>query len=123
MGAIVAPVVVLVFFAFLLGSGAAGKLPWAVPAWYAASSAITYLAYRVDKAAAVHGTWRTSERKLHALALAGGWPGALVAQRWLCHKSTKAAFLVPFFVSVGLNLAALAWLAQTGWTLLRAGLA
>jgi uncharacterized membrane protein YsdA (DUF1294 family)/cold shock CspA family protein len=119
MGAIVAPVLAVVFFAFLLGANAGGKLPWAVSAWYAVLSAITFFVYRTDKTAAVRGTRRTEEQKLHALALAGGWPGALVAQRWLRHKSTKTSFLVAFFVTVGLNLAALIWLHSTGWTALR----
>jgi len=119
VGAIVTPALALVFFAFLLGTSAAGKLPWAVPAWYVALSALTYFAYRNDKGAARRGAWRTTEQTLHALSLAGGWPGALVAQRWVRHKSKKTSFLVPFFVTAALNLGALAWLSQSGWALLR----
>jgi uncharacterized membrane protein YsdA (DUF1294 family)/cold shock CspA family protein len=119
IGAIVAPVLALVFFAYLLSASTGGTLPWAVPAWYTALSAIAFVAYRADKAAAVRGTWRTKEQTLHVLSLAGGWPGALVAQRWLRHKSTKASFLVAFFVTVAANLAALVWFAQSGRMLLQ----
>ncbi|MDZ7669446.1 MAG: DUF1294 domain-containing protein [Gammaproteobacteria bacterium] len=29
------------------------------------------------------------EQTLHALSLAGGWPGALIAQRWLRHSRRR----------------------------------
>ena len=54
------------------------------------------------------------------LSLAGGWPGALIAQRWLRHKSTKTSFAVEFFATVALNLVAVAWLhSGGGWEKLR----
>jgi uncharacterized membrane protein YsdA (DUF1294 family)/cold shock CspA family protein len=119
VGAIAAPVLAVVFFAYLLSTSASGRLPWAVPAWYAALSAVTYFAYGIDKEAAARGSWRTKEQTLHVLSLAGGWPGALVAQRWLRHKSKKESFLVPFFITAAINLAALVWLHATGWAALR----
>jgi uncharacterized membrane protein YsdA (DUF1294 family) len=72
---------------------------------YLVASAVTYAAYKADKAAAVRGQWRTRERTLHALALAGGWPGALIAQRRLRHKSVKAGFRAVFWAAVVLNVA------------------
>ena len=62
---------------------------------------------RLDKAAAQAGRWRTSEATLHLLALAGGWPGALLAQHWLRHKSAKRAFRAVFWVTVVLNVTGL----------------
>ncbi len=56
------------------------------------------------------GTWRTQESTLHLLALAGGWPGALVAQQQLRHKSRKRSFRSMFRVTVMVNCAALGWL-------------
>ena len=78
--------------------------------FYLAASIITFLVYAVDKSAAKNGQWRTPESTLHLLGLAGGWPGALVAQKWLRHKSKKPSFQIIFWVSVVINCAAFAWL-------------
>lgn len=110
IGAIGAPLAAAVFFALLLGSAARGKLPWVVMGWYALLSVITYVVYRSDKSAAVQREWRTSEQVLHGLSVVGGWPGALIAQRWLRHKSKKASFLLAFAMTVVVNLAVLAWM-------------
>jgi uncharacterized membrane protein YsdA (DUF1294 family)/cold shock CspA family protein len=77
---------------------------------YLAASLVTFVAYAIDKSAAQKGRWRTSEATLHVLALAGGWPGALVAQTVLRHKSRKQPFRSVFWATVLLNCAALAWL-------------
>jgi uncharacterized membrane protein YsdA (DUF1294 family)/cold shock CspA family protein len=80
---------------------------WKVPLWvaglYLALSTTTFIAYAVDKSAAANGSWRTSESTLHMLALAGGWPGALLAQQFLRHKSTKQEFRQVFWATVLLN--------------------
>lgn len=86
----------------------------ACAAWYAALSLSVFIAYALDKSAARHGERRTPERTLHLLALAGGWPGGMLAQRLLRHKSRKPAFHVVLWTSALLHLAALAWL---GWLL------
>ena len=84
---------------------------WKPPLWLAAlyvvASGATFVAYAADKSAATSGSWRTPESTLHALALAGGWPGALLAQQFLRHKSTKREFRQVFWATVVLNLAAL----------------
>jgi uncharacterized membrane protein YsdA (DUF1294 family) len=46
-----------------------------------------------------------------AVGLAGGWPGALIAQRLFHHKSKKVSFQGVFWFIVGLHLAAVAALA------------
>ena len=76
-------------------------------ALYAIASAACVIAYALDKSAARQGRRRTPERTLLLLGLAGGWPGGLAAQRLLRHKSSKRPFLVKFWLTVGLNLAAL----------------
>jgi uncharacterized membrane protein YsdA (DUF1294 family) len=81
---------------------------------YLAASLVTFIAYAVDKSAARKGRWRTKEGTLHLLALIGGWPGALVAQSVLRHKSRKQPFRVIFWLTVVLNCAALAWLSTPG---------
>lgn len=77
-------------------------------ALYLLLSLVTFIAYAVDKSAARRRMQRTPERTLHLLALAGGWPGAWLAQRVLRHKSAKARFLVVFWLTVGLNMIMLA---------------
>ena len=81
---------------------------WDVPLWvlglYGGLSAATFLVYAIDKSAAERGARRTPEGNLHLLALAGGWPGALVAQQYLRHKSAKREFRNVFWATVGLNV-------------------
>jgi uncharacterized membrane protein YsdA (DUF1294 family) len=71
---------------------------------YAGLSVITFVVYAIDKSAARRKGPRTPERTLHLLSLAGGWPGALLAQRWLRHKSAKASFRRVFWVTVVVNV-------------------
>jgi uncharacterized membrane protein YsdA (DUF1294 family)/cold shock CspA family protein len=101
--------------AFLLLYLAAAVL-WRVPAWvgglYGAASVACMLAYAFDKSAAAAGRWRVSEATLLCLGLAGGWPGAIVAQQLLRHKSSKASFRSAFWATVVLNVAGFALLAS-----------
>ena len=103
----------IVATAFLIILGilvAAEKLPVLVLALYLAASLITFVVYAVDKSAARKGAWRTQESTLHLLSLAGGWPGALVAQQKLRHKSKKHSFRAVFWLTVLLNGGAFVWL-------------
>jgi uncharacterized membrane protein YsdA (DUF1294 family)/cold shock CspA family protein len=75
---------------------------FAIPAF--AASVVCFGAYVVDKSAAVAGNWRISESTLLFLGLAGGWPGAIVAQQVLRHKSNKASFRSAFWNTVVLNV-------------------
>lgn len=93
-------------FAFVyLGATLAWGLPLLVGAAYAITSLTCFVAYALDKSAAQHGAWRTPERTLLVLGLVGGWPGALLAQQWLRHKSTKQSFRQLFRVTVATNMA------------------
>jgi uncharacterized membrane protein YsdA (DUF1294 family) len=103
-----------VFLLFVVLAAAGGLLPAAVPVFYIGLSLFAYLVYALDKSAARVGAWRTAENRLHLLALLGGWPGALIAQQLLRHKSRKASFRFTFWVTVALNCAALAWLFTPG---------
>ncbi len=97
------------FLAFVAALTLAGKLPAAVAGVYLVASLVAFVAYAFDKSAARNGQWRTPESTLHLFALAGGWPGALLAQRLLRHKSRKQSFQFVFWVTVVLNGCALAW--------------
>lgn len=90
-----------------------GKLPLVVLWVYLGASVVTFITYAVDKWAARNDRWRTKESTLHVLALAGGWPGALVAQQILRHKSKKQSFQTAFWFTVAVNCAALGWLLST----------
>jgi uncharacterized membrane protein YsdA (DUF1294 family) len=98
------------FLVFVAGAVAAGKLPFPVLFAYLMGSCVTYLAYTFDKAAALQGKWRTSESALHFLSLVGGWPGSMLAQATLRHKTQKQSFRLEYWATVVLNCAALAWL-------------
>ncbi|HUT40144.1 MAG TPA: cold shock and DUF1294 domain-containing protein [Gammaproteobacteria bacterium] len=99
-----------VFSVLLVAAVLMEKLPDWMLALYVFASLITFLVYALDKTAARKGAWRTQESTLHLLALAGGWPGALVAQQQLRHKSRKRSFRAVFLVTVMVNCAALGWL-------------
>lgn len=88
-------------------------LPWAVVGLLAVNIA-TFFSYAFDKSAAQQGRWRTPESTLHALAAAGGWPAAWLAQRALRHKSRKREFLAMYVLTVLLNLGALGLLLWRG---------
>ncbi|WP_343216023.1 DUF1294 domain-containing protein [Collimonas antrihumi] len=81
----------------------------------ATAGAIAFLAYVFDKYAAKNKRWRTKEGTLHMLELVGGWPGALLAQKIVRHKSRKEEFQTVFWATVILNCCAFGWLiAKTG---------
>ena len=105
---------VLVFAAVIGVAVATAKLPLYVVLIYAGLSVCTFVAYWLDKRKAKAGRWRTPESSLQFMALLGGWPGALLAQSYLRHKSQKRAFLTVFWFSVLVNLAALSGLAWQG---------
>lgn len=81
--------------------------PLWVAGWYVAASLVAFMAYAMDKSAAVGGAWRIRESRLHLLALVGGWPGALLAQQLLRHKTSKPGFRVVFWGTVVVNGAGL----------------
>ena len=85
-------------------------LPLIILGAYVLASMITFIVYAIDKSAAQAGRWRTSEASLHLLGLLGGWPGALLAQQTLRHKSRKESFRVTLWFTVLLNCAGLVWL-------------
>ncbi|MEQ9464983.1 MAG: cold shock and DUF1294 domain-containing protein [Haliea sp.] len=109
-GAFGAVIVAAFFLLFLMASVLSGKTP-ALTLWiYLGLSLLTYLVYASDKRAARNGVRRTSESTLHWLALAGGWPGALIAQQGLRHKSKKRSFLAVFWTTVLLNVSIFVWI-------------
>lgn len=81
-------------------------LPFWVVVLYGGMSIVTFVAYALDKRAAASSGWRVAEGSLLALGLAGGWPGAIVAQQVFRHKTVKVSFQVVFWVTVVVNVVA-----------------
>lgn len=106
--------VAVVFLSAVVAAVFVVSLPPVILVIYPGASVITFAAYAIDKSAARKGRWRTPEGTLHMLSLIGGWPGALVAQRVLRHKSRKQPFRLIFWLTVILNCAAFAWLVLDG---------
>jgi uncharacterized membrane protein YsdA (DUF1294 family)/cold shock CspA family protein len=102
--------VAVLFFAAVGASVALNQLPLIVGIAYAVLSLITFMAYAWDKTAARSGGWRTAESTLHLLGLFGGWPGALIAQQTLRHKSKKGSFVAVLWATVLINGGAFVWL-------------
>jgi len=109
-------VVVFAFVALLAGVVMAWEPPLWVPALYLIASLVTFVAYAADKAAARSGGWRVSEGSLLLLGMIGGWPGAIVAQQTLRHKTVKQSFRVLFWMTVLVNIGALLYFTAPGMT-------
>jgi uncharacterized membrane protein YsdA (DUF1294 family) len=69
-------------------------------------SLATYAVYGADKDSAQDRTshWRAPEKLLHGLELAGGWPGAFLAQHRFRHKCSKLSYQFVFWSIVSLHL-------------------
>ena len=93
---------------------AAGVIPILLVAALFGLSALAYLMYWLDKSAAQRNGQRTPENTLHLVGLAGGWPGALIAQQRFRHKTIKQPFQAVFWVTVVFNVAAVTWLVKSG---------
>ncbi|TPG98057.1 DUF1294 domain-containing protein [Pseudomonas caspiana] len=70
---------------------------------YGVVSLLAFLLYWSDKRRARADHWRTPENVLHAVELAGGWPGALLAQQLFRHKTRKVSFQLLFWMIVLLH--------------------
>lgn len=80
---------------------------------YVCMSLFSILQYWCDKHNAQTGQWRISEKQLHVVEMLGGWPGALLAQQLLRHKTKKASYQAVFWLIVLVHQ--LYWLDQLGF--------
>ncbi len=95
---------------FLVALAALAAVGWIEMSWlalYYGASIITYAIYARDKTAAQNAGRRTPESTLHLMSLVGGWPGALIAQVLLRHKTRKLSFLIGYWFTVIVNCIAL----------------
>lgn len=103
-----------VFATVVIAGAVTGLVPAVLVFAYVAASLVSYMLYWLDKAAAGSGRQRTPEATLHLVDLLGGWPGALVAQHQVRHKTVKASFQLVFWLMVLTNVAANVWLLHSG---------
>jgi uncharacterized membrane protein YsdA (DUF1294 family) len=84
------------------------RLGWApVYAWLVSINGMALLLYGYDKRQAIVGGRRIPELVLHATALSGGTPGALLGQGLFRHKTRKRRFQIVCAAIVLLQAAAL----------------
>lgn len=100
----------LIFAGIFAGAAYLWQVPPLIAGLYVVGSVICFGMYALDKAAAKAGRWRTSEETLLFWGLACGWPGAIVAQKVMRHKSHKQSFRSRFLVTVAINIAAFVYL-------------
>jgi uncharacterized membrane protein YsdA (DUF1294 family) len=106
----------------LFGLGALGvNAFWPIPLWvaalYLAASIVCFIGYAVDKSAAKAGRRRVPEKTLLLLGLIGGWPGAIIAQQTLRHKTQKVSFRRAFWATVLASVVVFAVVATPLFTL------
>ncbi len=77
------------------------------PVWVAAIvvgvSFIAFVVQWIDKRQAEASGRRVPENFLHLMELAGGWPGAFLAQRLFRHKTVKVSYQAIFWLIVVAN--------------------
>lgn len=99
-------VVIPVFLGLYLLLAIIWEIPASVALGYLALSALTLGAHAMDKYAAKRGLQRTSENMQHLFSLLGGWPGTLLAQHWVRHKSAKTQFRQWSWITAAINVTA-----------------
>lgn len=109
---IVSFVAIPAFLALYVIVAVSRPVPYWVAVLYLGMSILCFAAYAIDKRAAIAGSWRISESVLLSLGLIGGWPGAIVGQQLLRHKTKKSRFRWAFWGSVVLNVIAFIVLAS-----------
>ena len=87
-----------------VAASGAGWARWVLMA-YPLASLLSLLLYWRDKHQARVQGQRIPEKVLHLSELCGGWPGALLAQQLLRHKTRKLSYQVVFWVIVALHQA------------------
>ncbi|MEA3212576.1 MAG: hypothetical protein QOE70_5633 [Chthoniobacter sp.] len=106
---------VAVFLGALAGAAAFDFVAAWVPGLYAIMSSVTFSAYHWDKIRAGKMERRIPENTLHLLEALGGWPGALLAQQWLRHKTAKVFYQVLFWLIVMAHAVLWTWWVLGRW--------
>lgn len=89
------------------------NIPLIAGALYTVMSAATFLLFWIDKRAAARNAPRIPENTLHLAELLGGWPGAMLGQRLLRHKSSKLGYRIMLWAIAAAHIAAWVWIAMS----------
>jgi len=81
--------------------------------YVAIMSLITFMAYGIDKKKAIDGAWRTKEKTLLGLSLAGGAAGGFLGME-VVHKTKHMYFWAVNIAGIILHIAIFIWLANGG---------
>lgn len=81
----------------------------ALLAYFIAVNITTFLLYGYDKFISSGEKLRVPEYNLHALALLGGSPAGLLAQKFFRHKTLKGSFQLVYWLIVVVQMALLYW--------------
>lgn len=82
--------------------------------YVAIMSVITFMAYGIDKKKAIDGAWRTKEKTLLGLSLAGGAIGGLIGMKTFRHKTKHYYFWLVNYFAIALHIILFVWLAKGG---------
>lgn len=73
-------------------------------AYLAIMSIIAFMAYGIDKKKAIDGQWRTKEKTLLGLSLAGGALGGLLGMKLFRHKTKHWYFWAANYAGIVLHI-------------------
>lgn len=72
------------------------------------TSVAAFLMYGWDKRQSKTGG-RVPEKRLHALAFLGDWPGAMLGQSYFRHKTQKSEFKIMAWLAAALHVGLVVW--------------
>lgn len=78
--------------------------------YIAIMSFITFLAYGIDKKKAIDGAWRTKEKTLLGLSIAGGAVGGILGMKVFRHKTKHVYFWFVNYGAILLHAAIFIWM-------------
>ncbi|MBL1241514.1 MAG: DUF1294 domain-containing protein [OCS116 cluster bacterium] len=61
---------------------------------YLFMSLVCFVLFFIDKKRSEANGWRIGEYYLHLVELLGGWPGALLGQKFIRHKTKKTSYKI-----------------------------
>lgn len=61
---------------------------------YLFMSLVCFILFFIDKKRSETNGWRIREYYLHLVELLGGWPGALLGQKFIRHKTKKISYRI-----------------------------